>query len=61
MSAIFGIVHWNGEPAAADELARMNNALAAHGADGGGLWSHANVGLGQRLRRFTPEDAFARI
>lgn len=59
MSAIFGMVYWHGESVSADDLARMDHALAAHGADGG-IWARANVGLGQRLRRFTPEDACER-
>lgn len=60
MSAIFGIVRWTGETVSAADLARMDNALVAHGADGWGIWLHKNVGLGQRLRRFTPEDVFDR-
>jgi asparagine synthase (glutamine-hydrolysing) len=60
MSAIFGLLHLNEKPVIPDDLKRMNAALAAHGADGGGIWTQGNLGLGQRLMRFTPEDLFER-
>ena len=60
MSAIFGMVHFDGRPVEQPDLARMAVALAHHGADGGGLWLGGAVGLGQRLRRFTPPDALER-
>lgn len=56
MSAIFGLVQLNGQPVAPDHLERMHAALAAHGADGGGMWTHTYVGLGQRLTCLTLED-----
>lgn len=34
----------------------MSNALAAHGPDAKQKWLYANVGLGQNLMWFTPED-----
>ncbi len=58
MSAIFGLVCLNGQPIPKENLMRMSSALAAHGPDGGNVWSQNNVGLGQRLMRFTPEDDF---
>jgi asparagine synthase (glutamine-hydrolysing) len=60
MSAIFGIVHFDGKPVAQAELELMNNALAAHGPDGNGVRIERHVGLGQRLMRFTPEDCLER-
>lgn len=60
MSAIFGLFHFDGQPVSADDLQRMNAALAAHGADDGGIWRQGHIGLGQRLMRFTPEDQFER-
>src|SRR5580704_9874080 len=56
MSAIFGIVHFDGQPVAESDLNLMSAALAAHGPDGEGVRLDGNVGLGQRLMRFTPED-----
>ncbi len=60
MSAIFGIVHFDGQPVAEGDLNLMSAALAVHGPDGNGVWLEGRVGLGQRLARFTPEDCFER-
>jgi asparagine synthase (glutamine-hydrolysing) len=60
MSAIFGLLYFDGQPVAVDNLQRMNGALATYGADGGGIWRQGHIGLGQRLMRFTPEDFFER-
>ena len=60
MSAIFGVVHFDGRPVEQQDLARMAVALAHHGTEGGGIWLDGAVGLGQRLRRFTPPDALER-
>src|SRR5919199_5980109 len=60
MGAIFGLVRLNSQPVSAAEMERMNVALAAHGPDGNGIWTKGQVGLGQRLMRFTPEDRFER-
>ena len=60
MSAIFGLVNLNGAPAVRADLEGMEAALARHGAQGGGLWLCDDVGMGQRLRCFTPQDAFER-
>jgi asparagine synthase (glutamine-hydrolysing) len=60
MSAIFGIVHFDGASPEPADLARMSAALSHHGADGGGLWQDGSAALGQRLMRFTPQDAFER-
>ena len=58
MSAIFGIVNLNGAPVDREYMNRMSEALAHHGSEGGGIWSHGSVGLGLKLRRFTPSDFF---
>lgn len=55
MSAIFGVICWDGEIVVAEPLQRMDRALARHG-EGGRLWRQANAGMGQRLARVTPED-----
>ncbi len=60
MSAIFGVVHWDGRPVDASDLGRMDAALAAHGLDGGGMWRDGAAGLGHRLSMITPEDRFER-
>ena len=60
MSAIFGIVHFDGAPVAEGDLNLMSAALAAHRPDGEGVWQDGNFGLGQCLTRFTPEDYLER-
>jgi asparagine synthase (glutamine-hydrolysing) len=60
MSAIYGLLNLDGEPVAPGLLERMDAALSAHGADGGGRWRRGAIGLGQRLMRFTPQDAAER-
>lgn len=60
MSAIFGLVHFDDTPVTRTHLARMHAALVRHGADGGGLWLEGGAGLGQRLLRLTPHDAYER-
>lgn len=58
MSAIFGLVNRNHQPVIKQDLELMSAALAHHGPDGGGIWVNGQAGVGQRLRRFTPEDCF---
>ena len=60
MSAIFGVLYLDGQPVLKEELERMYVTLADYGRDGGGIRVQANVGLGQRLMCFTPEDRFDR-
>lgn len=60
MSAIFGLIHLDGQPADEHDLDLMAAALAAHGPDGNYVWRDGHVGLGQRLMRFTPEDCLDR-
>jgi asparagine synthase (glutamine-hydrolysing) len=56
LSAIFGLLrpHGGGPPDRA--LLRMRAALAAHGGDGSSTWTGNGLGLGQELKRVTPED-----
>jgi len=56
VSAIFGLVHWGGQPPDPDGAELMSAALAAHGPDGGSIWRSQNVVFGQKLMCFTPED-----
>ena len=56
MSAIFGLIspHGGGPPDRA--LLQMRSALAGHGGDGSSTWTGNGTGLGQELKRVTPED-----
>ena len=60
MSAIFGLVRVNGDGLPRHALATMRSAAAAHGGDGSGAWTGSSAGLGQQLKRVTPEDASER-
>jgi len=60
MSAIYGLIHLDDRQVEEPELGAMTRALLPYGADGGGTWKHGAVGLGQRLRCFTPEDRLER-
>src|ERR1035441_411165 len=60
MSAIFGLMHTDGQSVSPVDLELMDKALSAHGSDGGGIWKNENLGLGQRLMCLTPEDLFER-
>ena len=57
MSAIFGLFQRDGQPMSPSDPAEMERALAHHVQDGGGRWVASAVGLGVRLRFFTPEDS----
>lgn len=57
MSAIFGVVDFNGKLPEPAHLASMQAALARHGASGD-LWFEGGVGLGQRHLPFTPQDTY---
>jgi len=56
MSAIFGVIHFDGEPVERSDLERMDAVLSRHGTDGGAVAVQGCVGMGQRLMSFTPED-----
>jgi asparagine synthase (glutamine-hydrolysing) len=58
MSAIAGLLHFTGEPAARRDLERMANALSAYGPDRTGVAVAGSVGLAHVLMRTTPEDQF---
>ncbi len=55
MSAIFGLVYFDGRPAPLAALETMRARLAHWGPDGGGTWLGESAGLGQVLLRSTPE------
>ena len=56
MSAIFGLMNVNGDGLPDRGFLRMRSALAAHGGDGSSTWTGGGAGLGQELKRVTPED-----
>src|SRR5436189_24141 len=58
MSAIAGLFHFHNQLVTPADLERVSEALAAHGPDRHGLWTHGSIGLAQRLRCVTPEDRF---
>ncbi len=58
MSAIFGILRYDGGPVAARNLERLGNALAHCGPDGRKVVADGPVGLGHGLMRVTAEDQF---
>lgn len=57
MSAVFGIVRLDAQPVTLAELEAMNAALAPYGS-ARGTWVDAHIGVGARLTRITPQDAF---
>ncbi|HEY2378008.1 MAG TPA: lasso peptide isopeptide bond-forming cyclase [Gemmatimonadaceae bacterium] len=56
MSAICGIFHLDGQPAARDKIAAMSAALAHRGPDRDGLWSGNDVAVAHRLLVTTLES-----
>ena len=57
MSAIYGILRFDGDAVAASDLERMGNALRHRGPDGRRSTRLGAVGLGHGLMRVTGEDA----
>ena len=60
MSAIYGLLHFDGRRLADSQLDSMSLALLRHGPDGGGVWKNGVLGMGHRLQAFTPEDLLER-
>ncbi|MEP7356666.1 MAG: asparagine synthase-related protein [Anaerolineales bacterium] len=58
MSAIWALAHPDGQPASAENLARMGAALDTLEPGAAGQWREGPAGLGHRLMAFTPEDLF---
>jgi asparagine synthase (glutamine-hydrolysing) len=57
LSAIFGLISPHGGGGPPDRaLLQMRSALAGHGGDGSSTWTGNGTGLGQELKRVTPED-----
>jgi asparagine synthase (glutamine-hydrolysing) len=60
VSAIFGLTGASDDELPRRGLVQMRDALAAHGGDGCGTWTGGGAGLGQQLKRVTPEDVAER-
>jgi len=58
MSAIAGLLNFDGAPVARRDLERMANALAAYGPDRADVAVAGPVGFAHTLMRTTPEDRF---
>lgn len=58
MSAIAGLLRFDGQAVTRHELERAANALAQHGPDRSEILASGNVGLAHVLMRLTPEDRF---
>lgn len=58
MSAIFGVVRFDGGQASAIEIERMGNAIARHGPDARRTLTQDGVAMGHCLLRVNREDAF---
>ncbi len=56
MSAIAGIVHFDGAPLEPGLIARMTASMAQRGPDGIEHWQRSHVALGQCMFRTTPES-----
>jgi len=60
MSAIAGIIQFDGRPVDRATLERMQNVLAPYGRDARSIWHQGSAGLVRTLLHTTPEDAFDR-
>jgi asparagine synthase (glutamine-hydrolysing) len=58
MSAVFGILRFDGDSVRQADLERMSNTLAHRGGDARKFIVDGQTGLGHRLKRVTHEDAF---
>lgn len=56
MSAIAGIIHFDGKPVESGQIEKMTSALSHRGLDGIGHWVKGPVGLGHCMLRTTPES-----
>jgi asparagine synthase (glutamine-hydrolysing) len=60
MSGIYGVYRYNGAPVDPHWLARMKEAMAYYGPDGGACQIDGPIGMGHLLLQINPEDAFDR-
>jgi asparagine synthase (glutamine-hydrolysing) len=60
MTALAGVMRFDGRPDADGDCARMLLAQELYGRHHGAQWSDSEIALGRRLMRVLPEDAFDR-
>src|SRR5690348_7334540 len=58
MSALAGILQFDGRPDGPERCARILRAQEPYGPDASNQWSGGKVALGRRLMRLLPEDTF---
>ncbi|MGH7665415.1 MAG: lasso peptide isopeptide bond-forming cyclase [Gemmatimonadaceae bacterium] len=56
MSAIVGVLHFDGRPASAEVLSAMSAAVAHRGTEAAGVWADGPVALGHRASHTTAES-----
>lgn len=61
MSGITGLLRFDGQSVDAQDMAASLDALQAYGRDAVNIWQGPTIGLGQRLNRLTPEDAYENL
>lgn len=61
MSAIFGILNFDGKPVTKQDLEKMKAPIQYWGPDGEGLWCEGSVGLGHLLLYNTPESVHEKL
>jgi asparagine synthase (glutamine-hydrolysing) len=61
MSAIVGILYLDSRPVQRNELLKMLDTIPHRGMDDVQLWTQANVALGHRMLRTTPESVHERL
>ena len=60
MSAIAGLIRFDGRPVPRHDLERAANALRQYGPDRSDVYTSGNIGFAHVLMRMTPEDRFDR-
>jgi asparagine synthase (glutamine-hydrolysing) len=58
LSGFYGIYRFDGAPVSPDVLARMRDAMAYYGPDGGASRIDGSLGMGHLLLKINPEDTF---
>jgi asparagine synthase (glutamine-hydrolysing) len=56
MSAIFGMVHMDGQPVRREAIEAMRHALEHRGPEGSAVWCRGAVALGHQMMHITPES-----
>jgi asparagine synthase (glutamine-hydrolysing) len=61
VSAVFGLIHFDGRPVAQDALDQVDAQLSGWGPDGHGQWRDGAAAFGHRLLAVTPASAHERM